>query len=66
MKRYFGLLPDAKIISLGLFDSNSPTLEHDIGVAALKKTGSIGGMILSCEEVYRIVETGKEALNDAS
>lgn len=61
--RIFALLSNATIVSIGLFDTSSPTIAEDIQRTTTEKIGDVGAILLDEAAVYRIIETGREALN---
>jgi FMN-dependent NADH-azoreductase len=63
MKRYFALTSDCTVTSLGLFDQNAPDLDAQLVAAANAKAPQQGGFFLTDDEVYRLVETSRNALN---
>ena len=61
--RIFVLDDSAKVTSLGLFNMNSQSLAGDVIAAAEAKGLSAGGIFLTDIELYRLIDTGREALN---
>lgn len=66
MKRYFAILSDASVVSLGLFDSKAGSLDSQLDIATRTKTDKPGGFFVNQDELYRLISSSRDALNDAS